>query len=129
MLFTGGEVRLKPSTNQTNANTSYYPDVNCSQSNWRIKLSIVATVKWRGNSKQAAHNANIGESAPQVRNTATSYDISYTALCDHHLPSFLRGSVGVFFSLETQLSPQPPSLHGSPHFSRGNFKCVENERQ
>ena len=50
-----------------------------------------------------------------VRNTAGSYGFhSSHSLCDHHLPAFLWGQVGVFCNLQTlhallpNTSPQPP---------------------
>ena len=131
-LYTGDEVRLKPSTNQTEYQLLSRRQ---QQSVWRENKPCCGHRDMDARiSKHATHNTNRSESA-QVRNTATSYDISYTALCDHHLPAFLRGWVGVFFQsgnttrVFAQLSPQPPSLHGWRHFSLVNFKCVENERQ
>ena len=44
---------------------------------------------------QNTRHTNPGESSQQVRNTASSYDIS------NYFPAFLRGRVGVFFNLET----------------------------
>ena len=60
-------------------------------------------------------HTNRGESVQQVRHTATSYGIPYTALCDRHLPAFLRGWAGVCSTCKhkrsccSNISPQPPS--------------------